>query len=69
MSANKFTEAKAAQAYVGAADRQRCETCRHCTEVYGASQQCRIGGFLVTRFGHCQRWEAKPRPSFKPPPI
>lgn len=64
---DKFQTAKAAQAYVGALERPRCETCKHCAECYGSSQQCRIGGFLVTRYGHCQRWEAKPRPTFKPP--
>ena len=48
-SRDKFQSAKAAQGYVGALERPRCDTCRHSVDCYGSTQQCRLGGFLVTR--------------------
>lgn len=61
---DKFQSAKAAQGYVSAQHRPRCETCTHMQVAYGSALQCRRGGYLVTRFGHCQVWTPRPAASF-----
>lgn len=63
---DKFQSAKAAQGYVSALNRPRCDTCKHSVDCYGSAQQCRIGGFFVSKFGHCERWEQRPRGTFHP---
>jgi hypothetical protein len=68
MSAGPITRAKGAQNYLTAMERQRCETCAQSVECYGSTLQCRLGGFLVTKYSVCDRWSMRPKPGFKAPP-
>lgn len=68
MSAGPITRAKLAQNFQSAMERQRCETCAQSVECYAMALQCRLGGFLVSKYAVCDRWELRPRPGFKTPP-
>lgn len=67
MSKSPITAIKNAQGYVAASERKRCASCQHFAEGYGATLQCRKGGFLVSLYGVCDRWEIKQPPGFKSP--
>ncbi len=67
MSKSPITAMKNAQGYVAASERQRCASCQHLHEAYGSTLQCRRGGFLVTLYAVCERWEIKQPPGFRPP--
>jgi hypothetical protein len=68
-NADRYTQAKAAQGYVPASDRQRCGTCRQSMECYGSTLQCRKGGFLITAYSVCDDWSQRVRPSGSSAPV
>ena len=67
MSTSPINAAKGAQGYVSATQRKRCGTCQFARENYGATWQCRKGGFLVTVHSVCKEWMVRQPPGFKMP--
>lgn len=66
MSRSPITTAKNAQGYVAATERKRCASCQHMQKTGADSLQCRRGGYLVTMYAVCDRWEIKQPPGFRP---
>jgi hypothetical protein len=71
MSTSPITAFKNAQGFVAATERKRCGNCQQARETRpeacNSQLQCRKGGFFVSLYAVCDKWEIKQPPGFKAP--